>query len=121
MECLDDHAGKAAIEDTDLGLRASTCARVGRTSGVFFHDVGAQTFLAECREKVRYGIGIVPFHRKHGSRALASHLRRPCLEHPSSLLDVLISAQGAPHATSSAMSLERTAIVKCFSNLSENK
>jgi len=121
MECLFDHAEKAAMEDTDLGLRATTRVRVGRTSGVSLHDEGAQTVLTECREKVRYGTGISLLHRKHGSRALASHLRLPCLEHPSSLLDILISAQGAPHAASSAMSLERTAIVKCFSSLSENK
>ena len=75
-----------AMEDTDLGLRASTRARVGRTSDVLLHDEGALTFLAACRKKARYATGIAAFHRKHGSRALASHLRRPYFEHPSSLL-----------------------------------
>ena len=75
-----------AMEDTDLGLRASTRARVGRTSDVFLHDEGALTYLAACRKKARYATGIAAFRRKHGSRALASHLRRPYFEHPSSLL-----------------------------------
>jgi hypothetical protein len=76
----------AAMEDTDLGLRASTRARVGRTSDVFLHDEGALTFLAGCRKKAGYATGIAAFRRKHGSRALASHLRRPYFEHPSLLL-----------------------------------
>ena len=63
MECLFDHAEKAAMEDTDLGLRATTRVRVGRTSGVSLHDEGAQTVLTECREKVRYGTGISLLHR----------------------------------------------------------
>ncbi len=75
-----------AMEDTDLGLRASTRARVGRTSDVLLHDEGALTYLAACRKKARYATGIAAFRRKHGSRALASHLRRPYFEHPSSLL-----------------------------------
>ena len=75
-----------AMEDTDLGLRASTRARVGRTSDVFLHDEGALTFLAACRKKAGDATGIAAFRRKHGSRALASHLRRPYFEHPSSLL-----------------------------------
>jgi hypothetical protein len=86
VECLADHVEKAAMENTGLGLDASTRARVGRTSGVFLHDEGALTFLAACREKVGYTTGIAAFHRKYGSRALASHLRRPYFEHPSSLL-----------------------------------
>ena len=74
-----------AMEETDLGLRASTRARVGRTSDVFLHDEGPLTYLAACRKKARYATGIAAFRRKHGSRALASHLRRPYFEHPSSL------------------------------------
>lgn len=75
-----------AMEDTDLGLRASTRARVGRTPDLLLHDEGALTFLSACRKKARYATGIAAFRRKHGSRALASHLRRPYFEHPSSLL-----------------------------------
>ena len=66
-----------AMEDTDLGLRASTRARVGRTSDVLLHDEGALTYLAACRKKARYATGIAAFRRKHGSRVFASHLRRP--------------------------------------------
>jgi len=75
-----------AMEDTDLGLRASTRAIVGRTSDVLLHDEGALTFLAACRKKAGYATGIAAFRRKHGSRALASHIRRPYFEHPLSLL-----------------------------------
>ena len=75
-----------AMEDTDLGLRASALAAVGRTSDVLLHDEGALTYLAACRKKAGYATGIAAFRRKHGSRALASHLRRPYFEHPSSLL-----------------------------------
>jgi hypothetical protein len=75
-----------SMEDTDLGLRASSRARVGRTSDVFLHDEGALTFLAGCRKKAGYATGVAGFRRKHGSRALASHLRRPYFEQPWSLL-----------------------------------
>ena len=75
-----------SMEDTDLGLRASTRARVGRTSDVFLHDEGALTYLAACSKKAGYATGIAAFRRKHGSRAMMSHLRRPYFEHPSSLL-----------------------------------
>ena len=75
-----------AMEDTDLGLRASARARVGRTSDVLLHDEGALTFLAACRKKAGYATWVAAFGRKHGSRALASHLRRPYFERPSSLL-----------------------------------
>lgn len=78
--------GLISMEDTDLGLRASIHARVGRTSDVFLHDEGALTFRAACRKKADYASGIAAFRRKHGGRALASHLRRPFFEHPSSLL-----------------------------------
>jgi Glycosyl transferase family 2 len=75
-----------AMEDTDLGLRAGTLARVGRTSDAILHDEGALSFLAACRKKARYATGIAAFRRKHGNHALASHMRRPYFEHPSSLL-----------------------------------
>lgn len=75
-----------AMEDTDLGLRASTRARVGRTSDVFLHDEGLLTYFAACRKKATYATRIAAFSRKHGSRALKSHIRRPYFEHPSSLL-----------------------------------
>ena len=75
-----------AMEDTDLGLRASTRASVGRTSDVFLHDEGALTFRAACRKKAGYATGVAAFRSKHGSRVLGSHLRRPYFEHPSSLL-----------------------------------
>ncbi|HEY6789648.1 MAG TPA: glycosyltransferase [Trebonia sp.] len=75
-----------AMEDTDLGLRASTQARAGRTSDVLLHDEGALTYLAACRKKARYATGIAAFRRKHGSQAFASHLRRPYFENPSLLL-----------------------------------
>lgn len=75
-----------AMEDTDLGMRASTRAKVGRTSDVVLHDEGALTFRAACRKKAGYARGVAAFRGKHGSRALGSHLRRPYFEHPSSLL-----------------------------------
>ena len=75
-----------AMEDTDLGLRANARATVGRTSEEFLHDEGALTFLAACRKKARYATWVAAFGRKHGRRALASHLRRPYFEHPSLLL-----------------------------------
>ena len=78
--------GLISMEDTDLGLRASTRARVGRTSDVLLHDEGALTFRTACRKKAGYAAGIAAFRRKHGSRALASHLRRPYFERPSLLL-----------------------------------
>jgi cellulose synthase/poly-beta-1,6-N-acetylglucosamine synthase-like glycosyltransferase len=74
-----------SMEDTDLGLRASALAKVGRTSDVVLHDEGALTFRAACRKKAGYATGVAAFRGKHGSRALGSHLRRPYFEHPSSL------------------------------------
>jgi Glycosyl transferase family 2 len=76
----------SAMEDTDLGLRASAQARVGRTSDVFLHDEGALTYVAACRKKAGYATGIAAFRHKHGSQVFASHLRRPYFEHPSLLL-----------------------------------
>jgi glycosyltransferase involved in cell wall biosynthesis len=76
----------ASMEDTDLGIRASSRASVGRTSDVFLHDEGALTYVAACRKKAGYATGIADFRRKHGSRVFASHLRRPYFEQPWSLL-----------------------------------
>jgi hypothetical protein len=53
---------------------------------VFLHDEGPLTFIAACRKKAGYATGIADFRRKHGSQALASHLRRPYFQHPSLLL-----------------------------------
>lgn len=75
-----------AMEETDLGHRASARAKVGRTSDIFLHDEGALTFLAACRKKAGYATWIAAYRRKHGSHALAAHLRRPYFEHPSLLL-----------------------------------
>jgi glycosyltransferase involved in cell wall biosynthesis len=75
-----------AMEDTDLGLRARALAGVGRTSDVILHDEGVLTYRTACRKKAGYTSGIAAFRRKHGSRALASHIRRPYFEHPWSLL-----------------------------------
>jgi glycosyltransferase involved in cell wall biosynthesis len=78
--------GLIAMEDTDLGLRASAQARVGRTSDVFLHDEGPLTYRAACRKKAGYASGIAAFHRKHGRQAMRSHMRRPYFENPSLLL-----------------------------------
>ena len=75
-----------AMEGTDLGLRARARARVGRTSEVVLYHEGALTFLAACRKKAGYATWVAAIGRKHGSQALASHLRRPYFNHPSSLL-----------------------------------
>jgi len=75
-----------AMEDTDLGLRASARAKVGRTSDVILHDEGALTYRMACRKKAGYATGVAAFRSKHGSRALRTHLRRPYFEHPSCLL-----------------------------------
>jgi glycosyltransferase involved in cell wall biosynthesis len=78
--------GLIAMEDTDLGLRASAQARVGRTSDVFLHDEGPLTYRAACRKKAGYASGIAAFHRKHGRQVMRSHMRRPYFENPSLLL-----------------------------------
>lgn len=52
---------------------------------MILHDEGAPTYLTACRKKAGYATGIAAFHRKHGSQAFASHLRRPYFEHPSLL------------------------------------
>ena len=85
MECLAEHVGKAATENTDLGLRPSTVKEsAGRPTCVF--TLRALTFLEGRRKKAGYATGVASFRRKHESRALGSHLRRPHFEHPSSLL-----------------------------------
>jgi glycosyltransferase involved in cell wall biosynthesis len=75
-----------SMEDTDLGIRASSRTKVGRTSDVFLHDEGALTFTRACRKKAGYANGMAAFRRKHGGPAMAAYLRRPYFEHPSSLL-----------------------------------
>ena len=75
-----------AMEDTDLGLRASARATTGRTADVFLHDEGALSYLAACRKKAGYASGIAAFRRKHGGQAMSSHLGRPYFSHPSLLL-----------------------------------
>lgn len=78
--------GLTSMEDTDLGLRASAQARVGRTSDVFLHDEGPLTYRAACLKKVGYASGIAAFRRKHGRQAMTSHMKRPYFENPSLLL-----------------------------------
>lgn len=78
--------GLVAMEDTDLGLRTSALGTVGRTSDVFLHDEGALTYFKACRKKAGYASGIAAFRRKHGSRAMSSHLGRPYFKNPSLLL-----------------------------------
>ena len=78
--------GLISMEDTDLGLRASALAKVGRTSDVFLHDEGPLTYRAACRKKIGYASGIAAFRRKHGRQAMMAHMRRPYFENPSLLL-----------------------------------
>ena len=103
-----------SMEDTDLWLRASTRARVGRTSDVILHDEGALTYLDACRKKAGYATGVAAFRRKHGSGALAAHLRRPYFEHPSSLfaqptlgMGVLALKSGEAAAIASRLLLDK--------------
>ena len=71
-----------AMEETDLGLRASTRARVGRTSDVLLHDEGALTYLAACRKKAGYATGIAAFRRKHGKPSADVSPQAPVLRAP---------------------------------------
>ena len=66
--CYDEDM--VAMEDTDLGLRAGTRARVGRPSNMLLHDEGALTVLAVCRKKAAYATWVAAFRSKHGSGAL---------------------------------------------------
>ncbi len=74
-----------AMEDTDLGHRASARAKVGRTSDIFFHDEGALTFLAACRKKPGTRRGL-PHTAASTEAVVGGDLRRPYFEHPSLLL-----------------------------------
>jgi hypothetical protein len=47
---------------------------------------GGPTYLEACRKKADYATGVAAIRCKHGSRVLASQLRRPCFERLSSLL-----------------------------------
>ena len=62
--------GMVAMEDTDLGLRAGTRARVGGPANMLLHDEGALTVLAVCRKKAAYVTWVAAFRSKHGSGAL---------------------------------------------------
>jgi len=61
-------------------------ARTGQDVGCASARRGTPTFPAACRRKAGYATWVAAFGRRHGSRALASHVRRPYLEHRSSLL-----------------------------------
>jgi hypothetical protein len=61
-------------------------ASTGQDVGFASPRRGTPTFPAACRKNAGYATWVAAFGRRHGSRALASHIRRPCLEHPSSLL-----------------------------------
>ena len=74
-----------AMEDTDLGHRASARAKVAGYRDIFFDDEGALTFSRPAGRKpgTRRGLPIPPQERKP---CLGGRLRRPYFEHPSLLL-----------------------------------
>jgi hypothetical protein len=85
--------------ESDGGHRPQAARKHSRKNrqdvGRALHDEGALAYLAACRKKASYATGIAAFRRKHGSRALASHLRRPYFEHPPLLLAQPTLALGA--------------------------
>ncbi|HVA22181.1 MAG TPA: glycosyltransferase family 2 protein [Candidatus Micrarchaeia archaeon] len=69
-------------EDRDLTLRAGRVTAFVRTQSLIDHDEGRLRFLDDVRKRSGYALGVEPFVRKHGWRALAEAIDRPYLRRP---------------------------------------
>lgn len=75
-----------AGEDWDLTLRARTLGPVTRVRSVILHHEGRVSYVAHCRKKGTYAVGLRKFVALHGSTALRTALDRPYLRSPWKLL-----------------------------------
>lgn len=69
-------------EDWDLGQTVRRLAPVARTAATIAHDEGSLSYLAACRKKAHYAIGVRRYLAKRGARALLDASRRPWLSRP---------------------------------------
>lgn len=69
-------------EDWDLGQSVRRLAPVARTTATIVHDEGSLSYLAACRKKAHYAIGMRRYLAKRGARALLDATRRPWLSRP---------------------------------------
>lgn len=71
-----------AAEDWDLDIRTRQFGPAGRTSAIILHDEGSPTYLALCRKKAAYAVGIAAFIDKHGALAIRRFASRTYLRQP---------------------------------------
>jgi glycosyltransferase involved in cell wall biosynthesis len=84
-----------AGEDWDLGLRMAAAGAILRhTTAAIWHDEGAVHYLAHCRKKGSYAIGLRTFLAKHGNLGRAVVLDRPYFKRPWRLLKHPVLAAG---------------------------
>ena len=76
-------------EDWDLGQCVRRLAPVARTAATIAHDEGSLGYLAACRKKGQYAIGMRRYLAKCGARALLDASRRPWLSRPWKLASPL--------------------------------
>ena len=69
-------------EDWDLGQAVRRLAPVARTAASIAHDEGSLGYLAACRKKAHYAVGVRRYLVKHGPRAFLAASRRPWLSRP---------------------------------------
>ena len=72
-------------EDWDLGQTVRRLAPVARTTATIAHDEGSLSYLAACRKKAHYAIGMRRYLAKRGARAFLDASRRPWLSRPWTL------------------------------------
>ena len=69
-------------EDWDLGQAVRRLAPVARTAASIAHDEGSLGYLAACRKKAHYAVGVRRYLAKHGTRGLLDASQRPWLSRP---------------------------------------
>ena len=71
-----------AAEEWDLTIRARAIGQVGRMSVPIEHDEGRVRYVAHCRKKAPYALGIAKSMAKHGMQELRKVLAPPYLLRP---------------------------------------
>ncbi|MHB1520706.1 MAG: glycosyltransferase family 2 protein [Ferrimicrobium sp.] len=72
-------------EDWDLGIRTCSSGPRVRINSVILHHEGRVRYLAACRKKGYYGVGLLRFVSKHGASAFVGMSHREWLKHPRAM------------------------------------
>jgi arabinofuranan 3-O-arabinosyltransferase len=104
-----------AGEDWDLTLRVCDAgATVKHTTSAIWHDEGAVRYVAHCRKKGSYAVGLRAFIAKHGSKGRSVVLDRPyfkrpwvLLKHPVLTVGLVVLKSGEAVAVLAALANQR--------------